>query len=94
MANAPEPNEVLVKVFDTEQESEAMVVQGLLESAGIQSFITSLDIPQDVIPVGGVVVQVRAEHADEASRLIEEYRSNPGADSDEVSEAESPEPTA
>jgi len=35
----------LVKVFDTEQESEAMVVQGLLESAGIESLIWSLDAP-------------------------------------------------
>ncbi len=32
---AQEPNEdVLVKVFDTEQESEAMVVRGLLEAEG------------------------------------------------------------
>jgi hypothetical protein len=29
---APNPNEKLVRVFDTEQESEAMVVRGLLES--------------------------------------------------------------
>ena len=32
---AGEPNEELVKVFDTEQESEAMVVRGLLEANGI-----------------------------------------------------------
>ena len=31
----PEPNEKLVKIFDTERETEAIVVQGLLESAGI-----------------------------------------------------------
>ena len=31
----PDPNEELVRVFDAEQESEAMVVSGLLESQGI-----------------------------------------------------------
>ena len=45
MAAIPEPNERLVKVFDTEQESEAMVVQGLLESQGIESLISYLDAP-------------------------------------------------
>ena len=38
----PNPNEKLVRVFDTEQESEALVVRGLLESTGIDSDITSL----------------------------------------------------
>ena len=39
----PDPNEKLVKVFDTERESEALVVQGLLESAGIASDLMSTD---------------------------------------------------
>ena len=30
----PTPDKKLVKIFDTEQETEAMVVKGLLESAG------------------------------------------------------------
>ncbi len=77
MAAIPEPNERLVKVFDTEQESEAMVVQGLLESEGIESLITYLDAPQDVLPgVGGVIVQVREEQAEQARTLIEDYRSD------------------
>ena len=77
----PDPNEELVKVFDTDQESEAMVVRGLLESAGIESLITNLEAPQDVLPgVGGVIISVREEDAEDARRLIEEYRSNPGAD--------------
>lgn len=33
-SSQPEPNEKLIKIFDTEQENEAIVVQGLLESAG------------------------------------------------------------
>lgn len=74
---AREPNDVLEKVFDTDQESEAMVVKGLLESAGIDAIISSLDAPQDVLPgVGGVVVQVRPEQAEEARRVMEEYRTS------------------
>ena len=46
----PNPNEKLVRVFDTEQESEALVVHGLLESTGIDSDITSLDAQQDILP--------------------------------------------
>lgn len=70
-----EPNERLLKVFDTEQESEAMVVRGLLQANGIESVIENLDAPQDVLPgVGGVIVLVRAEQAQEAVRLIEESR--------------------
>lgn len=74
----PNPNEKLVRVFDTEQESEAMVVRGLLESAGIESDVTALDAPQDILPgVGGTVILVREEDAAEARRLIEEYRQTP-----------------
>ncbi len=81
MADMDEPKETqesheeLVKVFDTEQESEAMVVRGLLEANGIEAMIENLDAPQDVLPgVGGVVVLVRAERAKEAARLIQESR--------------------
>ena len=70
----PNPDEKLVNVFDAEQESEVMVVRGLLESAGIDSDMTALDAPQDVFPVGGTIILVREEQADEALRLIEEYR--------------------
>lgn len=81
----PNPNEKLVRVFDTEQESEAMVVRGLLDSAGIESDLTSLDAQQDILPgVGGTVILVREEDADKAHRLIEEYRQTP----DELDTAE------
>jgi hypothetical protein len=70
----------LVQVFDTQQESEAMVVQGLLNSAGIESIISNLDAPQDVLPgVGGVVIRVNPDQADEARRLIAENQVNPDA---------------
>ena len=82
---SPNPNEKLVRVFDTEQESEAMVVHGLLESAGIDNDITSLDAQQDILPgVGGTVILVREEDAAQARRLIEEYRRSP----DEMETAE------
>jgi Putative prokaryotic signal transducing protein len=81
----PAPNEKLIRVFDAEQESEAMVVRGLLESQGIQTDVTALDAPQDILPgVGGTVILVREEDAAKARRVIEEYRRAPGDNSDEL----------
>jgi Putative prokaryotic signal transducing protein len=76
-------DEKLVKVFDTEEESEAMVVRGLLVTAGIDAILRS-DEAQDVFPVGGVVVLVREEQAEEARATIEAYRKNPATDADEA----------
>jgi putative signal transducing protein len=77
-APAPDPNEKLVRVFDTEQESEALVVHGLLDSAGIENDLTSLDAQQDILPgVGGTVILVREEDAAKAKRLIQDYRRAP-----------------
>jgi hypothetical protein len=82
----PNPNEKLVKVFDTDQETEAMVVRGLLETAGIESDMTSIEAQQDILPgVGGTVILVREEQAEEARRVIEEFRQNP-EDEDETQE--------
>ena len=73
MATKPMPNEELVQVFGSNEESEAMVVSGLLETAGIDCMVTAIAAPQDVLPgVGGTVVKVAAEEADEARRIIEE----------------------
>jgi len=77
----PDPNEKLVRVFDTEQESEAMVVRGLLESAGIDADMTALDAPQDILPgVGGTVILVREEDADRARQVINEFRQSAAQD--------------
>jgi hypothetical protein len=77
----PDPNEKLVKVFDTEQENEAIVVRGLLESSGIESDLKSLDAVQDAFPgVGGSVILVREEDAAEATKVIEAYRKLPPLD--------------
>ena len=82
----PDPNEKLVKIFDTEQETEAMVVQGLLDSAGIDSDLKSIDATQETFPgVGGTVILVREEDAEEAGKIIESYRQLPPID-DETAE--------
>jgi hypothetical protein len=86
-APQPEPNEKLVKIFDTERETEALVVQGLLESAGIDSDLKSIDAVQDAFPgVGGAVILVREEDAEEAGKIIESYRQSPPLDDDETAE--------
>jgi putative signal transducing protein len=95
MATKPMPNEELLEVFDTQEESEAQVVRGLLETAGIDALITGLDAPQDVLPgVGGVVIRVPAEQAEEARRIIEEYRTQGDFIEDESADEIPPEEQA
>ena len=92
----PDPksmDEALVDVFGTKEDSEALVVKGLLDSAGIDSVIVSLDAPQEVLPgVGGVVIRVAAENAEEARRLIEEYRTaaEPAPEDEEADDVSGP----
>jgi hypothetical protein len=88
--NRPDPNTELVEVFDTQQETEAMVIQGLLDSAGIESLMTNLDAPQDVLPgVGGVVLRVAPEVAEEARRVIAEYQNHPATDAEAMMDEDS-----
>jgi len=73
----PDANEKLEQVFDTADETEALVVQGLLESNGIECMESTRDAPQDVLPgVGGIVLSVRQEQAAQARLMIEEYRND------------------
>jgi hypothetical protein len=82
----------LVEVFDTQEESEAWVVEALLESAGIAAMISGLDAPQNVLPgVGGVLVRVAPENAAEARRIIAENR-GVAPPEDGVSEDPAPKP--
>src|SRR6266700_3773064 len=77
----PNPNEKLVKVFDSEQEPEALVVKGLLDSAGIDSDLTSASLVQDAFPgLGGMVILVREEDAEAAQRVIAEGLESPADD--------------
>ncbi|HWZ83496.1 MAG TPA: DUF2007 domain-containing protein [Terriglobales bacterium] len=82
----PDPNEKVVKVFDTEQEPEALVVQGLLETAGVESQLIAADLNQDAFPgLGGVLLLVSEEDAGEAAKIIDSYRNSPPVD-DETAE--------
>src|SRR6204780_4540047 len=77
----PDPNEKLVKVFDSEEESEAMVVKGLLDSANIESDLASASLLQDAFPgLGGMIILVREEDAEKARNLIAESRRPAGGD--------------
>jgi hypothetical protein len=86
----PDPNEKLVKVFDSEEESEAMVVKGLLDSAGIENDLASARLLADAFPgLGGMIILVREEDAKRALGLIAEYRQAPSGDgTDEVDDDE------
>jgi hypothetical protein len=84
----PDPNEKLVKVFDSEDESEAMVVHGLLDSAGIDNDLTAAAMVQDMFPgLGGMIILAREEDAEAARRVIGDYRRTT-PDDDETAEIE------
>jgi hypothetical protein len=86
----PDPNEKLVKVFDSEQESEAIIVKGLLDSAGIDSDLTAASMVQDTFPgLGGMIILVREEDAEPARKIIAEHKDLPSLpEDDETAEIE------
>jgi hypothetical protein len=91
MEEKPNPNEKLVTVFDSEAETEALVVKGLLESAGIEADLAPLSLTQYAFPnVGGTILQVRAEDAEEARRIIAENRQARGESDEEPASEEPP----
>jgi hypothetical protein len=91
----PDPNEKLVKVFDSEAETECLVVKGLLDSADIDSDLTSAAMVQDTFPgLGGMIILVRQEDEQRARQVIAEYQQAPSDDDEtaeiEISEAQPP----
>jgi hypothetical protein len=85
----PDPNEKLVKVFDSEDEPEAIVVKGLLDSAGIDNDLQSASFLQDAFPgLGGMIILVREEDEERALRLIEESRRSSAEQAEEADEDE------
>jgi hypothetical protein len=83
----PDPNEKLVKVFDSEVEPEVMVVKGLLDSAGIDNDMTAAAMVQDMFPgLGGMIILVREEDAEQARQVIAEHQQSPLGDDDETAE--------
>ncbi|MGA7220832.1 MAG: DUF2007 domain-containing protein, partial [Candidatus Sulfotelmatobacter sp.] len=82
--NSPNPDEKLVKIFDSEQESEAIVVKGLLDSAGIESDLKSGSLVQEAFPgLGGMIILVREEDAERARSLIADSRQSLAMDAAE-----------
>ena len=54
----------LETVFEARDESEAWAVQGMLQSAGIEALVQSLEFPQEIMPgVGSVAVRVPVQQA-------------------------------
>jgi hypothetical protein len=89
MSTQSKPDPELVEVFDTFQESEAMVVHGLLTSAGIESIVTNLLAPQDIFPgVGGISVRVNPAQEEEARSIIEDYKAHPSTEDDPAASSE------
>jgi len=86
MQPEPNPNEKLAKVFESEDESEALVVKGILDSASIDNDLTAGSLVQDMFPgLGGMIILVREEDATLARRLIDEQRARAISD-DETAE--------
>jgi hypothetical protein len=83
-SRVPNPNGKLVQVFDSDEESEVMVVRGLLESSGIDCDVSNLEAPQNILPgVGGVVILVREEDAESARAIIQAGLQSAGEDATE-----------
>jgi len=71
--------EALVDIFDTNDDSESMVVRGLLEASGIEVLLTSVEstagiFPFSNAPLGHMRLQVFESHAEEARQVIAQYR--------------------
>ena len=75
MSTQPMPdNRDLVVVFNSVDESEVLVVRSLLEGEGIEVLMTG-EVPQNILPgVGGWVLQVPPDQAEDARQLIEGER--------------------
>lgn len=79
MPDDPARTEDLIDVFDTNDGSEAMVVRGLLESGGIETLMSTVEAPAGVYPfnamsLGHVRLRVFESQAEDALRVIAEYR--------------------
>jgi len=95
MATQPLPNDKnLVVVFNSADESEVLVVKSLLEGENIECLMTG-EVPMDILPgVGGWVLQVPAEQAEDARHLIEAEGRQPLAEDEDVNEEATPEEPA
>ena len=74
MENAP-ATENLVTVFETNDDSEALVVRSLLESSGMEVLWQTTEAPAGVFPfssgpLGHIRLEVMESQAEEALRII------------------------
>ena len=77
MAEQEHPTDEFVNVFTSSNlgaETEAELVHGLLESAGLDSVIVRQNVPE--LPTGVVEVRVLASQAADARALIESSTSD------------------
>jgi hypothetical protein len=94
----PEATEKLIDVFDTNDDSEALVVRGLLESEGLAVLMSTPEAPANVLPfnalpLGHIRIQVLEPDAETAFRLIAEYRRGGAEAAEEAELASEGEPT-
>jgi hypothetical protein len=79
-AGDPEPLEETVAVHRADSLTEAMVIRGLLESAGIRSPALTRNEPYPLsnppADFPGAEILVRESQAEEARRIIAEYRAS------------------
>jgi ribonuclease-3 len=70
----------LVMVFRTNSDVEASIVRGLLEAHGVPSVVGSHvpQFPLAVTQLGEIRLSVREEDAEEARRIIDGHRTEPG----------------
>jgi hypothetical protein len=71
--------EALVDVFDTNDDSEMMVVRGLLEASNIEVLLTSVESTAGIFPfrngpLGHMRLQVFESAAEDARQIIAQYR--------------------
>jgi hypothetical protein len=71
--------EELVDVFDTSDESESMVVRGLLEASDIEVLLTNMEFTPGVHgfsrgPAGHMRLSVFESNAENARQIIAQYR--------------------
>ena len=97
MSTQPKPdNRDLVVVFNSVDESEVLVVKSLLEGEDIEVLMTG-EVPQNILPgVGGWVLQVPPDQAEDALQLIEGERLGAAADAsnDDTDISDEPDETA
>lgn len=71
--------EAFVDVFDTNDDSESMVVRGLLEASGMEVLLTSVESSAGLFPfrngpLGHMRLQVFESDAEAARQIIAQYR--------------------